>query len=268
MVPDLLVPDRERVLARQFQGVVREHAENRHARQFLYQRHAVLEEGGVTPKLVDDHPADKVPHCAGEEGDSPADLGEDTASFDVGHQHDRQAEPLGEPDIGDVPSVEVHLRCPTCALNHDDVVVVLEPSVRFEGALEEVVGLEVIVGDRQIAVRLPHQDNLRGPVPLRLQKDRVHFGPRLGPGCECLHRLSNSNLGAVTGNPGVEAHVLGLEGCDRIPAVREEPADGGDDGALAHVRGGTEYHQGHFNVLRVEVREKTGDLCRVMPTNI
>jgi len=49
---------------------------------------------------------------------------------------------------------------------------------------------------------------------------------------------------------GIERHVLGLEGRDAQALARQEPAEGGGDGALAGMRGGAEDHDGLGTVHR------------------
>jgi len=57
------------------------------------------------------------------------------------------------------------------------------------------------------------------------------------------------------GNPGVEAHVLGLEGRDLKAAIGEKATEGGDKSALAGMGGGAENHEkaGHATEDGVQV---------------
>ncbi len=91
---------------------------------------------------------------------------------------------------------------------------------------------------------------------------------RLCPGRPGLHRLSDADLRAVLGDPGVEAHILGLEGRDPEAPIGEQAAEGGDKSALAGMGGGAEDHEkaGHGDGEAVQAYLPFGRWSFLIPT--
>ena len=121
-----------------------------------------------------------------------------------------------------------------------------------------------------MAEGLAHEDDL-GPSPaLGFDEDRIHVHGRLYAGRIGLDSLSPSYLASVGGYRGVQGHVLGLERGDAKAVLAKNPAEGGDQDALAHVGRGALDHQdpgGHAPLLKWEVSFSSSSAAISSPTS-
>ena len=86
-----------------------------------------------------------------------------------------------------------------------------------------------------IAHRPSVQDNLRGMVALRLQKQGVHVR-MAGNACGLrLYGLRTSYLQSVGRGITVQRHILRLEGCWVIAILTEDTAKSSSNDALSHI---------------------------------
>ena len=199
---------RERIFARERYIRIRDHPEDRDARELLELLHSRCEEPEISPELVDDYPGDERPDIIGEEGERPVDLCKDPAALDIGDEDDRKPEAPCEPDVCYIAIVEVHLRRPPGPFHHDVPVAALQPPKRRHSLFEEPVSLCIVVTDLHVPVRPAEQDHLRRPIAHRFEEDRVHIGYRLDTRGEGLHGLGHPDLAPVSRDVGVEAHIL------------------------------------------------------------
>ena len=96
-------------------------------------------------------------------------------------------------------------------------------------------------------------DELRGPITLRLDQDGVHVDLWLGAGGDRLGRLCAADLAAVRGDGGVVRHVLWLKGADVETAIGKGAAEPGDEHRLADVRARALKHQRTHNSTPVTI---------------
>ena len=89
----------------------------------------------------------------------------------------------------------------------------------------------------------PANDELRAGIGLRLEQHRVHVHGGRRAAREGLQRLRAADLAAIGGDRGVVRHVLRLERPHAQAAIREQPAQAGDQHGLAHVRAAALHHQ-------------------------
>ena len=107
---------------------------------------------------------------------------------------------------------------------------------RLGRKLAQRILLSEIVHGLLHAPRLAESDDLRAGVADGLEQDWAHIHVRCLAAGEGLQDLRARHLEPVAGHAGLVGHVLGLEGRDIEPRIREQPAEADGYQALAHVR--------------------------------
>lgn len=75
---------------------------------------------------------------------------------------------------------------------------------------------------------LPLDNELRSGIRLRLEQDRVHIRMRRNTGGKSLQSLGAADFTAIACHGGIVGHILWFERNDFQAAVREYPAQAGN----------------------------------------
>ena len=221
-----------------------QHAQGGHAATGFELVHGVAEQEGIAAEHVDDEGSDAPAELLGQHGHRAVEMGEDATPVDVADHDRRDAGAGGQAQVHDVVVEQVDLgRAPGTLADHH-----VEPAAQIgQGAVDDLdqVGLGPLVVRRLPGLeRAAHDDDLRRALAGRLEQDGVHGRLGLDPGRHRLDPLGPADLGTLGGHHRVQRHVLPLEGGDRHPLAGQEPAQAGDHGRLAGVRGRPAHHQG------------------------
>ena len=203
-----------------------------------------FQHGRVAPEAVDEDSADQFALLRFEEFEGAEQRPEDSAAVDVSDQQHGRPGVQGDPHVDDVALLEIRLGRTAGALDYYQVMLAPEP-VEGDGHMRPQFGLcPVVVLCRGPSYHRAVQDDLRPPVALRLQQDRVHVGGNLYSGGGGLDRLCPSQFASAGRDPGVVRHVLGLEGRNGKAVLPENAAQRRGEHALTDRRGRTLDHQG------------------------
>jgi hypothetical protein len=235
---------RERVLRVQPQPLLpRQHAQRGTAGERGELVEAGREQRRVAAELVHDEPGDAGLVGRVQHGERAEEVGEHAAAVDVADDHDRQVGGLRETHVRDVvaPQVDLGGRAGALADHHVEAGAQVGEA---RGDDVEQRSLPLLVGPRaDRAVHPAAHHDLGAAVAARLEQHGVERDARREAARERLHRLCAPDLAAVERDDGVVRHVLRLERRHRHTPARQQPADPGDQGALAGVRGRSRHQQ-------------------------
>ena len=224
-----------------------DHTDHRYTGQLVQQLASLVEQGGISPELVNDNSFHERFFLRTQQGDRAIDRSKHTASVNVCHQVGSGSRTEGHTHVGDVAIPQVQLRDAASSLQHDRVVASsqsLESGCRgVEESFFLLVPTEVILGGK-VADRFATEHHLRGLVASRFQQYGVHVGMRSDAARFGLHHLCPSHLAPLRCRVGVKRHVLCLERSGLITILLEDTAEGSVDHALASVGTGADKHNG------------------------
>ena len=226
-------------------GQERNHAQARDADPPLDHFDARSEQGQVAAKLVDGEAADARAVFGVEQCQRAGERSEHAAAIDIAHQQALGIGRMGHAHVDDVVLAQIDFRWRAGAFEQHQIVGLGQFPVAFEHLGEEVFdAAPMIVECADLSPDAAQHHDLRGGVAAGLDEHRVHFGRRNGAAGFRLQGLGAADLAAVGRGGGIERHVLGLEGGDAPAGVGEDSAQTGGHQRLAHVRGGSQHHQG------------------------
>ena len=235
---------RQRVLGVELEPLEEgQHAERRDTRAGLELVRTVAQQGGITPEPVDDEAADRPSQLLGEDGDGAEEMGEHPATLDVAHDDGGQAGPHGQAQVHDVVLQQVDLGRAAGALADHDVVPGAQRRQRTVDDVHQGLLGGLVRGRLLQTGGAAQHDHLGGPLPRRLEQDRVHGHLGLGAGRDGLEPLGPADLTSLAGDHGIERHVLALEGRHGHALPGQDAAESGHHGALAGIGGGPADHQ-------------------------
>ena len=226
---------RERVLVVEVDLEHGDDAGHGQAREALEILHPGTQDLGVSAELVDDEALDHGAVCVVEQPERAVELGEDAARVDVAREQHRRAHHVGHAHVDEVVLAQVDLGGAAGPLDDDDVGLGGKLVIAGTYIIHELALVGEVLARLHRGADLSPDDDLTAAVALGLEKDRVHPHVRVDAGRLGLHGLGSAELEAVCGDGAVERHVLALEGAHPIAVLREDPAEPGDEHALAGV---------------------------------
>jgi hypothetical protein len=245
---------RQHILGIERQSVqIRHHTQYRLAGTCLQPVEPRLQQAGIAAKPVDDETADPCAFGFGQAFERTEQMREHPAAIDIGHQQHRAVDRFRKTHVGDVVRTQIDLCRAAGPFNEDRVVLLLQARVRFEHGLEGQRFIVVIGARVQIHPRLAMHDHLRTAIAGRLEQHRVQIRMRWNARGNRLQCLCTADLASVDRDRAVERHVLRLERRDPPAATRHQPAQTGDQRALACVGGCTLDHQRACRHSRCEI---------------
>ena len=176
---------------------IRNHSRNRYAAQVLDHVQPRLQNGLVSPEFIDDEPLHPRPLFFRKQGHSPVKLGKHTAAVDISHQKDRSIRHLRHAHVHDIILLQIDLRRASGALDHDDIVLLLQSPVCLFHLGNQRLFICKILFRRHRSDRYAVDDDLGTGVGSRLQQNRIHVRLRFNTGGFRLHHLGASHLQPV-----------------------------------------------------------------------
>ena len=206
----------------------------------------MIKEFAAAPEAVDQDPFDQGPLHRTEQGQGAHDLGKDAPALDIGHQQAMGPQVLGQAQVGEIPGLQIHFHRAARPLKHQPPPWVLALQGTQAAANRGPARLEpiaVVVLGAGGAHRLAQVNQLTGAVALGFEQHRIHGHLGLQARRPGLQGLGVGHLAAGLVHPGIEAHVLALEGQRLLAAAFQHPAEGRGHQGFAGTAGGAQHHQ-------------------------
>ena len=156
-------------------------------------------------------------------------------------------EVLGQPQIGQVPPLQIDLDGTAGSLQHQPPLgpallkLVQAMADRLPSRPKPVPVVVLSAGNPSGTTAVDH---VAGAVSPRLEQHRVHRRAGFQAGRPGLHRLGVGHFMAAGIHPGVVAHVLPLERQGLFAATSQHPAEGCCHQGFPRSAGGAQHHQG------------------------
>ena len=218
------------------------HACHRHAADFFQNVNARLQNGTVSPELVDDGAFDALLLLGLQQGDGAVQLGKHAAPVDVTHQQHRGIHQFRQPHVHNVRGFQIDFCRASGTLNHNDVILLRQGIVRLHHSGDKFPLAAIVFHGTHIALHLTVDNHLTAHVRGGLEQNGVHPYIRLNAGCLGLHHLRPSHFRTGFGDEGVQRHVLTFEGGDPIAVLLENAAQSRRQQALAGIGHGALNH--------------------------
>ena len=209
---------------------------------------AGLEQGNVAPELVDEEALDERTMAVLHKIIGALEPRKHAAPVNVANDDHTGLSVFCHAHVDNVGGLQVDLCRTACAFDDDPVRLRFQRSKRLLHDAEILLGERVVFLCRTHPDGLAHAHQLRNTRTLWFEQHGVHANvwshtARLG-----LQHLRTSDLLAVRRDPGVECHVLRLEGAHPEIPVCQPAAESGGKQAFANSRAGAlEHHDtGHF----------------------
>ena len=100
----------------------------------------------------------------------------------------------------------------------------------------------MIFPSRHIAYRLTHNNYLRSSIACGLQKHRIHIHHRLHASRLCLSHLGPAHFIPISGNIGIQSHILCLERHYLSTFSIKNPAHSCSQNTFAYMGAGSHHH--------------------------
>ena len=148
-----------------------------------------------------------------------------------------------EPHVGDIARAQIDFGRRPGPFHHHQIALRLEPAIARHDFGQEIAPCLAEIGGPQRPAHLAMNDQLRGPVGLRLEQHRVHIGVQRRACGQSLQRLRPADFATVFCHRGIVGHILRLERQDTQSAIGQRPAQARDQNRFANVRTGALQHQ-------------------------
>ena len=188
-----------------------QYAQHRFASALLKPIETGFQQSDITTKLVDHKTLDSVLLTGRQQLQRADQLGEHTATVDIGDQNHRAIHFFSEAHVGDVPITQIDFRRAACAFDHNKLIVLLQSLMRLQYRFHRR-GFVVVVGHGfHIRNRFAVDNHLSTGIGIRFEQHRIHIHRRCLTRCFGLQGLGAPNLFAIGSHSAVQSHILGFE---------------------------------------------------------